>query len=513
MMELTLDTILYKLRDLQILAEINSERRRTFSGVKHIGYSHSGNGQHLLVGLLSEALRKTADQNAVYLCVCDIPDYSNQIPAGMHAVFFPLQYHPDYLFDRVLEVFEELKDWDKALHVSSLEGKGLDYLVQISEQQINNPMLILDTSFNLLEHTHNIPVEYNMFRETILNGYSPSSAINHLEVSGLFQQLRASEQPIIHQAAASDTETNIYFKLAYGGLELGFAVVYCGKHVPDPGYVDLLSLFFDNVNLYFRQYFYPKRAGNFMYEGLLQNLMSGDVVQLQQIEDQTAYVRDIKPTSIYRLLRIFLPGKTLLPLSFLARELSMAVPFLKPFIYDSAIYALREYPSELIAEQGETAEELATIETVLAKPNLKIAASGVFSAITDLSLAKVQCEAALRMGDPNSRYLRYEDCKSFHLIEAASSAIPLDHFLSSRYLRLLRYDQENSTELCPLLKCHLSTMLRVSDTARKLFLHRNTVLNRLQKIEEILGSDLMDEYVQNELRLSFLVADYLSEKR
>ena len=113
------------------------------------------------------------------------------------------------------------------------------------------------------------------------------------------------------------------------------------------------------------------------------------------------------------------------------------------------------------------------------------------------------------MGDPNSRYLRYEDCRSFHLIEAASSTIPLDYFLSSRYLRLLRYDQENGTDLCPLLKCHLSTMMRVSDTARKLFLHRNTVLNRLQKIEEILGSHLMDEDIQNELRLSFLVADYL----
>lgn len=509
MMELTLDTILYKLRDLQILAEINSERRRTFSGVKHIGYSNSKSNRNLLVGTLDEALRAAPEESAVYLCVCDNSISRKSLSSNRHIVIFDRQYHPDYLFDRVLDVFEELKDWDKALHVSSLEGKGLDHLVQISEQQIVNPMLILDPSFNLLEHTHSIPVEYGMFRETIINGYSPSSAINHLEASGLFQQLRASDRPIIHRSAASVAETCIYFKLAYGGLELGFAVVYCGMHTPTPGYVDLLSLFFENVNLYFRQYFYPKRAGNFMYEGLLQNLMSSEVVSLQQIEDQSAYVRDIKPTSIYRLLRIFLPGKTVLPLSFLARELSMATHLLKPFIYDGTIYALREYPSEFAAEQGDAAEDLATIETVLSKPDLKIAASSVFFSITDLSMAKIQCEAALRLSGSSSRYLRYDDCKAAHLLEAASQTLPLEQFLSGRYLRLLRYDQKNGTELCPLLKCHLSTMMRVSDTARKLFLHRNTVLNRLQKIEEIIGADLFDECVLSELQLSFLAADYL----
>lgn len=510
-MELTLDTILYKLRDLEIPAEINIDRRRTFSGVKHVGYTNLKGGSHLLVGLLSEAICTSADPNVVYLCVCDIPNYKQLLSLDRHIVIFHQQYHHDYLFDRVLDVFEELKDWDKALHVSSLEGKGLDHLVQISERQINNPMLILDTGFNLLEYTRSVPVEYSLFREAIKNGYSPALAINQLEDSGLFQQLRASDRPIVHQAAASDTETNIYFKLAYGGLELGFAVVSCGECTPEPGYIDLLCLFFDNINLYFRQYFYPKRAGNFMYEGLLQNLMSGDVVPLQQIEDQSAYVRDIKPNSNYRLLRISLPGKTVLPLSFLARELSMATPFLKPFIYNSAIYALREYPDELTAQQGESPEELATIETVLAKPNLTIATSGVFSSITDLSFAKEQCEAALRLETSNNRYLRYEDYRAFHLLESASEIIPLAHFLSSRYLRLLQYDQENDTDLCPLLKCHLSTMMRVSDTARKLFLHRNTVLNRLQKIEEVLDSDLTDEMVQNELRLSFLVADYLAK--
>lgn len=247
-----------------------------------------------------------------------------------------------------------------------------------------------------------------------------------------------------------------------------------------------------------------------MYEGFLQNLMSNDSVALQQAEDQSNYVKDIKPTGIYRLLRLSFPGRTSPPLSFLARELSMALPYLKPFLYEGTIYALREYSNEYAAECSQTAEELATIETVLAKPNLIIASSGVFYSITELSTAKDQCEAALRLGAQSGRYLRYDDWRIAHLLESAAAALPLDSLLSSRYLRLLRYDQENNTDLCQLLKCHLASMMRVSDTARKLFLHRNTVLNRLQKIEEILGDDLTNEFVQDELRLSFLIADHLA---
>lgn len=514
-MELTLDTILYKLRDLDPRPVSDRANRRLFSGAKHIGYANpKAAGKHLLVGLLSEVLHSDCDKSAVYLCVCDLADSREQASAsGLDLVLFCEQYHPEYLFDRVLDVFEEIKDWDKALHVSSLEGKGLDYLVQISESQIANPMLILDPSFNLLEYTRTIPIDYPLFKETVQKGYSPFPAINHLIDTGLFKQLRSSDLPIIHQAAASDTETNIYFKLAYGGLELGFAVVSCGKHSPEQGYVDLLSLFFENINLYFRQYFYPQKAGNFMYESFLQNLMTSDSVALQQVEDQSNYVKDIKANGIYRLLRLSFPGRTSLPLSFLARELSMALPYLKPFLYEGAIYALREYPDEFSAERKESAEELATIEAVLSKPNLVIAASGVFFSITDLPNAKHQCEATLRLGSQTSRYLQYEHCRVAHLLEAAASTVPLESFLSSRFLRLQRYDEKNGTDLCQLLRCHLSCMMRVSDTARKLFLHRNTVLNRLQKIEEVLGSDLMDECVQNELHLSFLIADYLDKNR
>lgn len=508
MMELTLDTILYKLRDLDIEAEININRRRTFSGAKHIGYFKPGH--QLLVGRLSEALCTSPDLNAVYLCICDVSECRQSLPAGLHVMLFPQKYHPEYLFDRILEVFEEMKDWDKALHVGSLEGKGLDYLVQISEKQIDNPMLILDPSFNLLEYTHNIPVEYELFRETIQNGYSPSAAINHLEGSGLFQHLRTSDRPILHQSAASDAETNIYFKLSYGGLELGFAVVSCGKHIPDPGYVDLLSLFFGNVNLYFRQYFYPNRACSFMYEGLLQNLMSGDDVSLQQVEDQSAYVRDIKPNGIYRLLRISFSGKAALPLPFLARELSMAFPKLKPFLYDGAIYALREYSDEITAEGKDGTEEFAKIEAVLSKSSLVIAYSSVFFSITDLANAREQCEAVLRLGNQAGKSLYYEDIRMNHLMESAAATVSLESLLSSRYLRLKRYDNENRTELCSLLRCHLSCFMRTSETARALFLHRNTVLARIQKIEEIVGGSLSEGHIQRDLELSVRIADYLS---
>ena len=512
-MELTLDAVLYKLRDLSPEVVSGSVNRRLFSGARHISYYNSAAlRSNLCVGFLSEALAVKNAGDAVYLCVCDLKNGAETAAAsGRNIVLFSDQCRLEYLFDRVLEVFEEIKDWDKALHVGSLEGRGLDYLVQISETQIANPMLIFDPSFNLLEHTHTIQTDYVFFNETVQNGYSPVAVINRLTDSGLFKRLYSSDAPIIHQAAGSDAGTNIYFKLTCGGMILGFASVLCGAQTPSPGYVDLLILFFENVNLYFRQYFYPNRAGNFMYESFLQNLISGNPVETLQAEAQSLYIKGINANSVYRLLLLYIPGKTALPLSFLAKELSGLRPEFKPFLHDGSIYILREYPNERSAECRNDAAELASIEAVLSQTSVVVAYSGVFFAITDLPAAKAQCEAALRFGLTSDRCLYYEDYRFSHMMETVSASLPLESFLSSRYLRLARYDEENGTELCRLLHCHFSCFMRTSDTAKKLFLHRNTVLNRLNKIEELLGCSLLDDAVRQDLELSVRIAEYLAK--
>ncbi len=65
----------------------------------------------------------------------------------------------------------------------------------------------------------------------------------------------------------------------------------------------------------------------------------------------------------------------------------------------------------------------------------------------------------------------------------------LNNFLSSALNPLIKYDEQNDTELLKTLEVFLQCRGKIEDTARSLFLHRNTVKFRITRIEELLKVD------------------------
>ncbi|MFD1901837.1 helix-turn-helix domain-containing protein [Enterococcus termitis] len=60
---------------------------------------------------------------------------------------------------------------------------------------------------------------------------------------------------------------------------------------------------------------------------------------------------------------------------------------------------------------------------------------------------------------------------------------------------MLVYDQKNNTSFTPTLKAYLAHHLNVATTSRALFIHRNTLLYRIDKIKSLLPVDLEQEKI------------------
>ena len=58
--------------------------------------------------------------------------------------------------------------------------------------------------------------------------------------------------------------------------------------------------------------------------------------------------------------------------------------------------------------------------------------------------------------------------------------------------KLKNYDQEKGSELCKTLITYLENERNLTETARLLFIHRNTLSNRIEKIQEIADINLDD---------------------
>lgn len=75
---------------------------------------------------------------------------------------------------------------------------------------------------------------------------------------------------------------------------------------------------------------------------------------------------------------------------------------------------------------------------------------------------------------------------------------------------LTQYDAVHDGQLLPVLAVYLETNGSLQQTADKLFIHRNTVHYKLQKIEALLSCDLSQFSVRFSLQLALMIRNMYS---
>lgn len=85
----------------------------------------------------------------------------------------------------------------------------------------------------------------------------------------------------------------------------------------------------------------------------------------------------------------------------------------------------------------------------------------------------------------------------------------LNHYFTATVEKLIRYDEENGTELLRTLEIYLYCGGKLGDAARILFVHRNTVKFRIARIEDLLEISLDDGNVSFRLQLGMCVSRLL----
>lgn len=95
--------------------------------------------------------------------------------------------------------------------------------------------------------------------------------------------------------------------------------------------------------------------------------------------------------------------------------------------------------------------------------------------------------------------------KMFGQIHRKESSIVLDN---QNLQMLLNYDRVNKSNYVQTLRVYLSNNCNMTQTARQLFLHRHTLINRLEKIEEISDLRLDDYYSRLHMSIALLLHDY-----
>lgn len=102
----------------------------------------------------------------------------------------------------------------------------------------------------------------------------------------------------------------------------------------------------------------------------------------------------------------------------------------------------------------------------------------------------------------------YDELGIYKLLAQIEDRQILDDFINDTLRAIIDYDTLNKGDLCYILRKYLEHNGSVKVVADELFLHRNTVNYKLNKISELLDCNLSLQKNRTELALAFAIIDF-----
>ncbi|EOH91904.1 PucR family transcriptional regulator [Enterococcus pallens] len=173
----------------------------------------------------------------------------------------------------------------------------------------------------------------------------------------------------------------------------------------------------------------------------------------------------------------------------------------------------------LLLQQEET--EVLTLSqkkflvTIASKEGLRIGISNTFESIAEFKEHYEQAKKVLTITKQiNERVpvCYYKDYLFSDLLSSLEKTTTVNNFCHPALKQLKHYDEIHDTDLFQTLFSYLNHSCSLKATADALFIHRNSLIYRMERIKKVTDIDLTDSNVRFQLQVSFQIARYLSKK-
>ena len=144
------------------------------------------------------------------------------------------------------------------------------------------------------------------------------------------------------------------------------------------------------------------------------------------------------------------------------------------------------------------------IEPFIGTMGMKAGLSDPVGDILQARLYYLEADAALENGllyEPDGSLFEFQDHILEDMIVGSMGEFPLELLCPAGLRSLMAHDVSSSTSYVETLRCYLDNNTSVTATARRLYVHRSTLLERLSRIRRELDMDLDDPDVRLRLRM------------
>lgn len=408
--------------------------------------------------------------------------------------------------------------------VSALSaGKGLESLLTIAQEILENPISIVDTSYKLLavtpyKHPYH-PVESiygNAGWESVVTGQMNKTSISFFKNTKRYELCTSNLYPHI-------VDKNI---LQQDGFDAPCSFLDCGIRIHG-SFVAFLSAadwnrpfqsedldycrFLANIiSLELQQNEFFIENHGIAYEALMNDLLDGKVNDRLQIKLRLQNINRTLKENLYVLIFRRIDNE----------DIKASVPLIEQSVirrfFPGSISVV--YHNDIVLLVSKNADEHFAVDdedfiSLMNANHMSIGISEVFHDPVYIRKYYEQSAKAIELGKQltgiTSPYY-YNPLSLFHALEICAKEISLRDLCHPVIADLNGSDNESDHELLKTLYLWLFCERNVDKITKRLHIHRSTLSYRIRKIKDMLGSDLNDGELVFHLMFSFKLIEYYS---
>lgn len=445
-----------------------------------------------------ESFETDINRNEVEVAVssCDDSDFGN-IPY-IQVALENLEEIAEFMND-MQEIFDTADGWERKIHDLMLEHAGMERLLQVTSEFLQNPLTVIGLDFTFVAEAGSkyLPPRARLYTDEGLN----VEYVNALLQNETYREMADTHETVMFPAYISgcrsmnrnlfvDEKATHRLILTECRVEITQGVICV---------LDILSEKLEFLLAHEEEETDPDRDIEQIFVRVLSD-RTADYMQISRELSELGWGGNHEYMCL--ILQITYLNQQNLSTKAICRYIKKKLGDSVSFLYQDEIVVFFDL-TRLGMNQEEVAGKLVYF---IRDTYLKAGYSRVMTGHMNLRRQYVQAKTALDVGSRKKPYLwihYFSQVAMTYILEQATKRLPGTMICHEGLLELKKHDEENQTQYMETLRVYLEQHLSATQAARELFIHRSTFLYRLDRIREILQSDLDDPEEIFYLELSF----------
>ncbi len=394
------------------------------------------------------------------------------------------------------------------LLTSLAKARGLESIVAIAYKVLGNPIIVNDKSWKALAIASDVSETDDIaWNEFMTNGALSLEVVSMNIKEKLTDRIEQSETPLWCKEA-NMKYPRLFCRVAVGSRPVAtVAVIEYYKPFVERDYL-LLSMLANAISAEMQKNKFLHYTRGLLYEEFILDLIE------ERLKNPSVIDEKVKSLSLglkkhIHVLTIDVKefDITYFSIPYMRDYLEKMVNGSKAIIYNDKITMILSYHGEREIFESDAGR----LRDFLREYNLHAGLSRAFTKLEELKSHYEQSLEALELGthiDSDLTIYAYDDYAIYHIAKVCADSADLHQFYHPKLEYLMEYDAEHKTSFTDSLYMYLKHSRNITNTAKALHLHRNSMIYHLKRIEEILNFSLSDNEMLLHIELSFRLMEY-----